>query len=175
MSGLELTTGLAFRSVKADAAAEIDVEWGGIAGLGRISYRVGKGGATTNRKLRFNSGANTWFFGQEAATPVDDPATTGVNEGRFHVYSTALHEVGHVVGLWHQDDRDDVMITSRLRGPNGKTSGPAFDALDDDSKRGAYALYSVPAQGVPAPPTLALGLGGLVIVRRVHGRSAADG
>ncbi|MGL4552363.1 MAG: PEP-CTERM sorting domain-containing protein [Gemmataceae bacterium] len=45
------------------------------------------------------------------------------------------------------------MIAQPDEGPNG----PAFDGLDGDSKRGAYALYSVPAEGVvPEPSSVVL-------------------
>jgi len=64
----------------------------------------------------------------------------------FHFFSTALHEIGHVVGLGDQSDPDDVMIYYRYPGPTGiRSTGPSFDALDDDCKEGARDLYSIPA------------------------------
>jgi hypothetical protein len=158
VSGLPLDTGLAFTKAAPDlAAAEISVFWGGTTGLGRTRFTVGDGGVAKRRPsgalidVRFNNSANFWFFGKAAATPVDDPGTPE-NEARFHFYSTALHEIGHVVGLFEQEDMDDVMIEGRQRGPTGTGTGPAFDTLDNDSKRGAYALYSI----VPAPSGLIL-------------------
>ncbi|MGL4552362.1 MAG: hypothetical protein ACRC33_14375, partial [Gemmataceae bacterium] len=43
--------------------------------------------------VTFNS-TTAWFFGAAAATPAD----------KYHFYSTALHETGHVVGLGEPAD-----------------------------------------------------------------------
>jgi hypothetical protein len=137
-----IETGLAFREVPSDSVAEIEVRWSplsGAANLNRAIYRDGLVGSST---LTFNS-ANDWAFGTAAATP----------QGEMHFYSTALHEVGHIVGLWESRDTTSVMIFRRTPGPNG----PSFDQIDQQSRRLAVALYSTPVQ-VPAERCLEVGL-----------------
>jgi hypothetical protein len=155
IDNVPLTTGLEFMEVGATDAAEINVNWGGTTSLGETIRTIGAGGVVSAVNVHFNNSANNWFFGKAADTP----------DNRYHFYSTALHEVGHVVGLYEQTDNDDVMIESRNRGKNG----PAFDTLDGDSKRGAYALYSIPAC-VPEPGSLWIlsmgSLGMVIFVRR---------
>ncbi len=81
----------------------------------------------------------------------------------YHFFSTALHEIGHVVGLDEQTDVDDVMIKTRLPGPGPAKwrdptytyltgTGPAFDSIDTDSIDGARDLYSIPAPDLGDAP-----------------------
>lgn len=155
VSKLALITGLEFRRVAADAAAEIDVVWGGTTAKGAFERQINNDGVTTSAVLRF-SDTEKFFFGK----PEDTPA----NETFF--YTVALHEVGHVVGLDHQGSvlagLTSLMFTAQQSGPRG-----ARDTIDDGSMQGAFALYSVP---VPEPAAWALALAGLVfLVRRRPG------
>ena len=138
VSGLPLLTGLEFERTLVRENAEILLVWQDIADLGETTWNNVGANVEGDTTVTFDSnpGMGGWYF------PIDH-TTTPANQ--FHFFSTALHEVGHVVGLEEQNDTDDVMIFQRGPGPNG----PAFSVLDDDSKEGAYALYSIPK--VPEP------------------------
>lgn len=151
VSGLKLITGLAFAAVKPTDVAEIDIIWGGTNDLGINRRAIGADGIVTNYDVHFKSTVD-WFFGKAADTPVD----------KYHFYSTALHEIGHVVGLWEQLDKDDIMYFEQGKG----STGAVFDTLDVDSKRGAYALYSIPVSEPSSIFLLSIGVIGLVLTRK---------
>lgn len=134
-----LRTGLEFRAVHSDSAAEIEIRWKSMDSdvAAAISRSMYQSGLTTRTTLTFNS-ANRWAFGAAA--------TTSANQ--MHFYSTALHEIGHIIGLWESRDTTSVMMFRRLSGPNG----PSFDRIDPASRRAALALYSRPANPVPGAP-----------------------
>jgi hypothetical protein len=143
VSKLPLKTGLAFRMVAPNQPAEMDIRWGGLpANVNGVNLRTfDQNGVTTSYTLRFNDSANFWFFGK----PEDTPAN------RYFFYTTALHEVGHVVGLFEQDGAaaiGDIMMRAQRQGPAG-----AMDRIDPGSMQGAFALYSIP---VPQPSALVL-------------------
>jgi len=76
-------------------------------------------------------------------------STNSVPDDKWHFYSVALHEVGHVYGLGHQpaSETDDLM-----NGPVGEPliqGGRHFDQVDDDSVFGVVRLYTQP---IPPPP-----------------------
>lgn len=130
----KLKTGLEFMlvepsSLSPNPEAEIEIYWHQRNGLGGINRTINSSGVITKTAVYFNEAKN-WWFGRASTTP----------SYKTHFYSSALHEIGHVVGLWEQSDWDDVMIWDRQPGPKG----PAFDHLDDDSKHAVYALYSIP-------------------------------
>jgi hypothetical protein len=128
-----LRTGLEFREVPPDSEAEVEIYWRRIRTVAVNHRQVNSNGVVgATQQLFFNSSTH-WAFGAAAATPPD----------KMHFYSTALHEVGHLVGLWESIDRRSVMIHQRMAGPNG----PSFDALDEASRRAAVALYSMPVDG----------------------------
>ncbi|MCX5674004.1 MAG: matrixin family metalloprotease [Planctomycetota bacterium] len=71
------------------------------------------------------------------------------------IYSTALHELGHCVGLDHQDDYDDIMYARAGLRPTYTLYGDAaYRAFAQDDILGARDLYSIP---IPEPLTM-LGL-----------------
>ncbi len=133
VTGRPLATGLGFRLAGDPSEAIIELEWRPLPGdlAARTNRSVRQDGTVTWLRSGYNS-SNRWWFGPAAATPPD----------RMHFYSSALHEIGHLVGLWDSNDPNCVMIANRVCGPHG----PAFDALDDASKRIAYALYSHPLE-----------------------------
>ena len=114
----------------ANEPAEIEILWTDLGQdlAGNVErVNIGQNGEVSKLYLMFNS-STRWWFGRAADTP----------PGHMHFYSTALHEVGHVVGLWESLDPNCVMIHHRNAGPDG----PAFDKLDELSKVTAIALYS---------------------------------
>jgi Matrixin len=135
-TGEELATGLEFRLVPPDSAAEIQIGWRNQRTAATTDRTLSANGQVTRTTLWFNA-RNDWAFGPAATT----------RPNQMHFYSTALHEIGHIVGLWESRDRTSVMIYSRTPGPNG----PSFDRLDDATRRAAYALYSFPSSEADAP------------------------
>jgi hypothetical protein len=140
-----LITGLQFERVT--GATELTVRWIDCAGLGQCGVAPGPPNITfdSNTGAAGAPGRGGWSLEVNPANVPND---------EFHFLSTAIHEVGHVVGLDEQDDGDDVMIRSRDQGcpqhagaPAG--SGPCFNAIDADSRDGALDLYSIPC---PVPP-----------------------
>jgi hypothetical protein len=129
--GQALVTGLEFREVGPDSPAEIEIRWHALRAAAAVNRSVSSSGVASKITLTLNS-SNDWAFGAAAAT----------RQGQRHFYSTALHEVGHLVGLWESRDTSSVMIYTRRLGPNG----PSFDSIDNGSRRAALALYSRPAQ-----------------------------
>lgn len=78
-----------------------------------------------------------------------DPADTDATE--YHFLSVALHEVGHVVGLAHFDNRARVMHIDQKKGCGAAPQGPCFAAIDAASMNGARDLYSIPCPQQPSP------------------------
>ncbi len=66
----------------------------------------------------------TWF--------IDTNTTQGVTANKYDFYSTALHELGHVVNLGHVINTKDVMHYGETYGPI-----PASDRLNLDTYQGA--------------------------------------
>jgi hypothetical protein len=137
ISKQKLKTGLGFILVEPTIAvpnpeAEIEIDWSPLTNLaGNFNRSINPQGTSDKLQVTFNS-TNRWWFGSAATTPKD----------MMHFYSSALHELGHAVGLWESCDRSSVMIHHRDAGPNG----PAFDKIDENSKKAVYDLYSIPAE-----------------------------
>jgi hypothetical protein len=146
-----LTMGLAFReSVEADSgAAEIEVSF--VDHLGG-AVAVWSPGTRQLRFRRYADAAKTtkhkWYIGANAAG-IDDVTTVD------DFITVALHEIGHIVGLDHQGDKDDVMYTLAGMGNVIRSQNGTFRALSGDDILGARDLYSIPTN-VPEPATLAL-------------------
>jgi len=143
VTGQKLKTGLEFRVVEPtlgfkNPQAEIELYWRplGTVKAGNFNRSIRKDGVIEVTKITFNS-SNNWWFGTAATTPYN----------RMHFYSSALHEIGHLVGLRDSDYLLSVMIRDRNPGPNG----PVFDAIDDLSKEVIYRLYSIPITEVAHP------------------------
>jgi hypothetical protein len=148
VSRLPLITGLEFAMVGPTAEAEIDVLWGLPPGVGANSKGAyvrmfDANGRATSHKLGFNNSENLWFFGDPKDTP----------DNRNFFYTVALHEVGHVVGLDHQEGLDDIATKNIMFRAQREGAADAIDSIDAESMQGAFALYSIP---VPEPSTLGL-------------------
>ena len=81
-------------------------------------------------------------------TWVDDPLDM-VGNMQFDIYTVALHEVGHALGLDHLD----TSVPNAVMNP---TYGGARRSLSQDDITGIQTLY-----GIPEPSTLLLSLLGL--------------
>jgi len=132
----DLLTGIEFRPITT-GRGDIHIEWRNIDDLGMFT--------PATRTITFDSDPDNpktavkeqWYFNI-------NPAGTPANQ--FHFYSTALHEIGHAVGLFESGNNRNVMIWKRGTGPNNPpASGPAFGAIDADSIRAVRDLYSIPA------------------------------
>jgi Matrixin len=135
-----LQMGLAFREVAADGdAAEIRVSFVDFLG---DSYAQWFAGSRQLKFARYAEASNTitikWFTG-----PVGDYPGAGVD--RADLFDTALHEIGHIVGLDHSLDSDDIMTAGSHKAKLRLLSG--------DDILGARDLYSIP---IPEPSALAL-------------------
>lgn len=102
---------------------------------------------TFNRKLL---AMNKWY--QDTGTPMDTNPMNMPNQ--FDLYTTALHEWGHVLGLDHPANP---MMNNIMSGnPQGERNMPEglVRTIDAGSLDGAKNLYSVarcPAPAAPAP------------------------
>jgi hypothetical protein len=148
-----LIMGLAFREFAGDGdAAEITVR--------AVDYLAGAVAAwspSTQTLLfrRYDHPTNRtaadkhrWFIGADQATFL---GLGGPHAILHDLPTVALHEVGHIVGLDHQTDIDDIMedFTGSRAGVN---AGGTFRMLSDDDILGARDLYSIPYP-VPEPAT----------------------
>lgn len=156
VSGLPLDTGILFLEAGNQAAAEITIYWGTPA---QYPILVSNDAAFCqvaavcpgfpNHSLFFSENTS-WYFGANAA---------GMPLNSVDLITVALHEIGHIVGLDHQNDTDDVMYT--FAGDQARIAADAaFRALSADDMVGAYSLYSIPS---PEPSTLLLLSSGLAV------------
>ena len=129
-----------------------DPETGGIVNIaGFWNFRT--------RELVFNTRDFTWYTG--AAAP-------GANDQDF--LTVARHEIGHVIGLGHPQDRHmrpDHSIMWAFIPDKGVRI-----AIDPGSVEGALVLYT---QSVPSPSALILVLTGLMLVSRRFRRGGSVG
>ena len=184
-----LILGLRFREeTGADDPAEIKVEFvDHVESDGRAVAAAWNTGTRTLRFARYRDQAAQepikWYLGANAAN-------IGLNDLDF--FTVALHEVGHIVGLDHQSDADDVMYTSAGEFNAIRVDNGTFRSLSNDDKLGALDLYTIPcAQGpaprgsadelpascavVSAPPAallLCVGLCALALIRRRRSRGS---
>jgi hypothetical protein len=130
--------GIQFEETASTAQAEIQVAWidlGGSVGGGMWD--------SSARQLRFDSTMN-WYFDA-------DPGS--IQSDQWHFLSVALHEVGHVVGLDHNADSEDVMTPSVGQPPNA-SGHRYFVELSGDPVQGVLDLYSQ-SHSPPPPPQAA--------------------
>lgn len=80
------------------------------------------------KKISFDSSGPSWSTERNPSN---------MSQGEMHLFSTAMHEIGHSLGLEHQIDSDDIM-----------KPGVDLSDLDIDSIIGIQELYSQPP---PAP------------------------
>jgi hypothetical protein len=94
---------------------------------------------TVECDMRFNSAAN-WYTGTD--TPLPD---------QFDLWSVAAHEMGHCLGLDHEDSIDPlpVMRTTLSR-------GTVVRQLTADDVAGRNAIYDAPRVAPPTAPSTAL-------------------
>ena len=137
--------GLAFTEVAWTEGQEIQVHWHTVNSKGNHGFygavspnptpATGTKWDTENGTpvtLIFESDIS-WSYGVKTKTSAD----------RYHFYTVALHETGHVIGLDSQPDQQDIMFDDGFNpGPNG----PCFDNLTDsnsDAIHGARDLYMI--------------------------------
>lgn len=109
------------------------------------------------------SGKNQLFFNPAPVSDwpgwdfTNDPSLE--DDTKYHFLTVALHEWGHVIGLAHQDDSNDVMqdgpsgiFSPALGNPQGHAGRDPFYDVDTDSKIGVYNLYGQPPGSPPPGP-----------------------
>jgi hypothetical protein len=92
---------------------------------------------------------------------VDDPLDM-VGNSQFDIYTVALHEVGHALGLDHREDSNT--DPNAVMNP---TYGGARRSLSQDDINGIQTLY-----GIPEPSTLLLSLLSLSAVGIIRRRNS---
>ncbi len=136
-----LVTGIAFRETTDAADADIMAFWLDLSEEESFGYW-----SNTWQELGFDS-TTDWY---EQKNP------SGISFGQCHFFTVALHEIGHAVGLAHQEDADDMMSGGIAIHPC-EPGGTYFVALDADSIEGVRDLYSIPvsAKEEPSPTSTA--------------------
>jgi len=127
-----LLTGIAFEEAASRADADIEIFW--------VDQDGDSGGGSWNfgtRELRFDNSL-TWYFEIDPMEGQPD----GIQNGEWHFFSVALHEVGHAAGLHHQEDGD--LMDPTVGQPPEVPGHRYFVAPDVDSIAGIRDLYSQP-------------------------------
>ena len=158
-----LITGILFSEITIDFLAEIRVYWATAAEFPGLAttiaffdpYHPHGTGNDTYYDIVFKRDNDWYFDGDNAGFLASGKADD--------FYTVALHETGHIIGLDHQSDLDDILETM-AGSRNSVLAGGAFRMLSVDDLNGERDLYSVP---IPEPATLVLlGLGGLALLHR---------
>ena len=133
----ESVCGVRFVEVADSPSAELRIAWM------PDSESDGPGG-TLGGATRFFFGSPT--FGLETIFTIDwhDSAST------TQIYDTALHELGHIMGIDHSNVRGQVMSGNSPTGPTPYHDQPGRDVLQYDDIAAARALYGPPS-GAPVP------------------------
>lgn len=157
-----LIMGLEFREKVGDDTAEIAVQFVDFQPIPRnIAAWIPRFGAPRVKGTlffrRYDNAMKTrkheWFTGDRANDIADNARVTDF-------LTSALHETGHIVGLDHQNDTDDIMYIFAGDGDKVRAGG-AFRRLSGDDILGARDLYSI----TPEPSTVTLvGVGMVVMI-----------
>ena len=126
----ERVCGVRFREVADDPDNDIRIGWSadsdGSAGAASYWNYTGSFGRTVKVAVEFN------------------PATTWNNT---NFYDTALHELGHAIGIAHSDVYEQVMSGNLPTGPTPYHDQPGRDVLQPDDIAAAQALWGVTPSG----------------------------
>ncbi len=124
--------------------ANVIVEWFDLPAIAHGGQALPASNPSSPSIIRFDSSmaANDWDYSR---------STSSVPADKWHFYSVALHEVGHIFGLGHQpaDDLDDIM--NAPVGEPEDDGGRQFSFVDDDSVFQISRLYTQPV-AVPSEP-----------------------
>lgn len=174
--GTGLATTLSDYSI---AAGRIDIFLGGrnlgggTLGLASTSYNVGgfanfvnnsvsrgQAGALSNPASDYGPWGGSIAFSNTSSWYVDaDPSTKEAFSG-FDLYSVALHEIGHLLGVGIADSWDAHRSGLSFNGPASKAAnGGNAVALADDGhwKEGTLSKFGLTVQEAVMTPTIAAG------------------
>jgi len=141
----EAASGLTFQQVSSDASPDVTIGWGDFAtaSSGVVAY------TTANRE-------GTWLL-PGTVVRLEDPSETALTENAsgqlsysgtdVTLYQSALHEIGHALGLADDSDPNSVMYA---------TLGPNNTTLDSTDIAAIQALYGPEGTGAAfflQPPT----------------------
>lgn len=128
--------GLQFHEVGDSAGADIRLGWDAIDGAGRVLGQATSwtsGGRMDKAAVQFDTGDLATLWTGSGTPP----------SGQWSFLSTALHEIGHALGLLHVEDTQAVMYAFA----NGNTTPNATDIQNLQALYGASSSAGVIALG----------------------------
>ena len=159
MNAWEAVCGVRFVEVKDSPSADLRIAWT------PAGDSDGRGGTL---------GEATWWRHGTTRTETTFTIDWHDSGSREKVYDTALHELGHVMGIRHSDVREQVMSGNSPTGPTPYYDQDGYDVLKWDDVNAARALYPTIRPDPTPDPNTPVSLQGGTGHDHLSGRSGND-